>query len=209
MITGVFKDFKVASFNDNTFPMRVVLREVPDKNVTRIAFKLHRANDDETMAQIRKLWDKHFPKENFSCNDIYTIYMSYNHDVVKISRLLLMYSLISLFLTAFGLFGIAWYAAEQRTREIGIRKVNGATRLQIMLLLNRPFLAYIAIAYIITIPFAYYLMQKWLEQFVDRADIGTGEFTIPLLITAVMSILTVSLNSWHSASINPIDAIKE
>lgn len=161
------------------------------------------------MMQIRRLWNKHFPEQRYTCRDIYSIYMSQNQDVVNFSHLFLTYSLLSLFLTILGLFGIAWFASEQRTREISIRKVNGATIRQIILLLNRPFLVYIRIAYTIAIPITYFLMIKWREQYVYKAYIGIEVFIIPLLIISIMTILTVSMNSWRSASANPINAIKE
>ena len=136
-------------------------------------------------------------------------YLSFNQEVTNFSQLLLVYSIISLFLTAFGLFGIAWYASEQRTREIGVRKVNGASTWQIVWLLKRPFLCYILIAFIIATPIVYTLMLHWIEQFAYRAPIGLEVFILPLLITLVMTICTVSFNSWRVAKSNPIDAIKE
>lgn len=83
-----------------------------------------------------------------------------------------MYSLISLFLTCCGLFGMALYATEQRTKEIGIRKVNGATSPQIMLLLNSQFISWIGISFIIAIPITWLLLNRWLENFVYHTDMN-------------------------------------
>ena len=85
----------------------------------------------------RLLWEKHEPGHSFVYIDAYQQYISNNTDMVNFSRLLLAYAIISLFLTLFGIFGITWYAVEQRKREIAIRKVHGASSRQILLLLNR------------------------------------------------------------------------
>ena len=103
--------------------------------------------------------------------------------MVNFSRLLLAYAIISLFLTLFGIFGITWYAVEQRKREIAIRKVHGASSRQILLLLNRPFFYYILIADVIAVPIVYTLMKRWREQFVYPADWGIEVF-ICLLYTS-------------------------
>lgn len=89
-----------------------------------------------------------------------------------------MYSLISLFLTCCGLFGMALYATEQRTKEIGIRKVNGATSPQIMLLLNSQFISWIGISFIIAIPITWLLLNRWLENFVYHTDMNIGIYLI-------------------------------
>lgn len=209
IIVGVIKDFKLTSFNQPVAPLQMILQEVPENQCYYISLKIDPDQRIETLQKIRQLWETHFPHRSFTGTDLYMKYLSFNQEVTNFSQLLLVYSIISLFLTAFGLFGIAWYASEQRTREIGIRKVNGASTWQIVWLLNRPFLCYILIAFIIATPIVYTLMLHWIEQFAYRAPIGLKVFILPLLITLVMTICTVSFNSWRVAKSNPIDAIKE
>ena len=127
---------------------------------------------------------------------------------MQLSNTLNTYSLIALILTCFGLFGISWYAVRQRTREIAIRKVHGASTLSIVWLLNRPFLIQIAIAYIIAMPIAWWLMQYWLEQFVERADSSFAHFLIPLVIVGVVSCITVSVHTLLAAKTNPMESLK-
>ena len=103
---------------------------------------------------------------------------------------------IGLLLTGFGLFGIAWYATRQRIREISIRKVHGATRGQIIWLLNKPFCLYAAVAYVLAMPVAWWLMQRWLEQFAYRAPLSVGIFVWPLVVVWGVSALIVCLQGW-------------
>ena len=118
--------------------------------------------------------------------------------MVNFSRLLLAYAIISLFLTLFGIFGITWYAVEQRKREIAIRKVHGASSRQILLLLNRPFFYYILIADMIAIPIVYVLMKRW----------GIEVFIVPVVLLMLVTFVTVVLNGYHTALSNPAETIK-
>jgi ABC-type antimicrobial peptide transport system permease subunit len=92
----------------------------------------------------------------------------------------MMCSIISLLLICFGLFAISLYAIEQRTKKIGIRKVNGSTTWQIMMLLNRRFIGWIGIAYVIAVPVAWRLITQWIQNFVYRADFSIWTYILPL-----------------------------
>lgn len=122
------------------------------------------------------------------------------------SRLLLMYASISLFLT---LFGITHYAIRQRIREIGIRKIYGASFRQILWLVNRPFIRYIGIAFVLTVPVVCYAMEGWLQQFAYRVHPEIIHFLFPLLFTVGIPLFTVCLNSYRAARNNPVDSIKQ
>jgi ABC-type antimicrobial peptide transport system permease subunit len=119
-----------------------------------------------------------------------------------------MYSLISLFLTCCGLFGMALYATEQRTKEIGIRKVNGATSPQIMLLLNSQFISWIGISFIIAIPITWLLLNRWLENFVYHTDMNIGIYLISGFFVLLITLLTVSWHSYKAASGNPVKVLR-
>ena len=134
--------------------------------------------------------------------------MDRNKEVMQLSNTLNTYSLIALLLTCFGLFGISWYAVRQRTREIAIRKVHGASTFSIVWLLNRPFFIQIMIAYIIAMPIAWWLMQYWLEQFVYRAEYSIAQFILPLLVVGIVSFITVSLHTVLASKSNPMESLK-
>ena len=149
-----------------------------------------------------------FDGQGFIYLDMHQMFMDRNKEVMQLSNTLNTYSLIALILTCFGLFGISWYAVRQRTREIAIRKVHGASTLSIVWLLNRPFFIQIVIAYVIAMPIAWWLMQYWLEQFVERADSSFAHFLIPLVIVGVVSCITVSVHTLLAAKTNPMESLK-
>lgn len=119
-----------------------------------------------------------------------------------------MYSVISILLTCFGLFGMALYAIEQRTKEIGIRKVNGSTTWQIIKLLNRQFIIWIGIAFVVAVPITWWLLNQWMQSFVYRASFSVWTYIMSLLIVVGITLLTVSWHSFKAASGNPVRALR-
>ena len=207
-IIGVCKDFRLTSFNSAITPMQIILQEIPVDQATYLSCRIDEGRRNEIVKNLRLLWEKHEPGHSFVYIDAYQQYISNNTDMVNFSRLLLAYAIISLFLTLFGIFGITWYAVEQRKREIAIRKVHGASSRQILLLLNRPFFYYILIADMIAIPIVYVLMKRWREQFVYPTDWGIEVFIVPVVLLMLVTFVTVVLNGYHTALSNPAETIK-
>ena len=131
-----------------------------------------------------------------------------NRKTIELAHLLIMYSIISLLLTAFGLFGMALYVIRQRTKEIGIRKVNGATAGEILYLLNRRFIGRVGIAFAIAVPITWYSLSCWLENFVYRVDISIGTCLLSGGIVLMVTLLTVSRHSYKAASRNPVNTLR-
>lgn len=207
-IIGVIKDFKKYSLTNNIFPLRMILHETPQENFTTLTIQFDEKHRTELINHIRRLWEKKYPNTPLEYTDPHKILMSYNQEVTDFSRILLMYASISLFLTLFGLFGITHYAIRQRTREIGIRKIHGASFWQILWLVNRPFLYYIGIAFVLAVPVICYSMNYWLQQFAYHAHLEIIHFLLPLLFTICITLLTVCLNSYRAARNNPVESIK-
>ena len=207
-IIGVCKDFRLTSFNSAITPMQIILQEIPVDQATYLSCRIDEGRRNEIVKKLRLLWEKHEPGHSFVYIDAYQQYISNNTDMVNFSRLLLAYAIISLFLTLFGIFGITWYAVEQRKREIAIRKVHGASSRQILLLLNRPFFYYILIADVIAVPIVYVLMKRWREQFVYPANWGIEVFIVPVVLLMLVTFVTVVLNGYHTALSNPAETIK-
>ena len=207
-IIGVMKDFKKYSLTNNVFPLRMILHEIPQDNYTTLTLQFDEQDRTAVINHLRGLWEKKYPGTPFNYEDPYQVLISNNQEVTDFSRILLMYASISLFLTLFGLFGITHYAIQQRIREIGIRKIHGASFGQILWLVNRPFLYYIGIAFILIVPLVCYLMNYWLQQFAYHVHIGILHFLLPLFFTVCITLLTVCLNSYRAARNNPVDSIK-
>jgi len=159
--------------------------------------------------RIYEEWDKIFPGGYLEHENIYDKILTNNKKLFELSDLLMMYSIISILLTCFGLFGMSFYAIEQRTKEIGIRKVNGSSILQIMMALNSQFIGWVVIAYVIAIPVTWLLINWWMESFTYRAEFSIWSYILSLLIVVGITILTVSWHSYKAASGNPVHALRD
>ena len=123
-------------------------------------------------------------------------------------NLLIMYSIISLLLTAFGLFGMLSMPSSSVRKKFGIRKVNGATAGEILYLLNRRFIGWVGIAFAIAVPITWYSLSCWLENFVYRVDISIGTCLLSGGIVLMVTLLTVSRHSYKAASRNPVNTLR-
>lgn len=206
-VAGIVSNLYTNSLENEVYPFTVQINNSEKSTFNYIYIRLN-GDKEKSIATIRQVWNKVNPGKYFSYQDVYQYFLSRNHKATELSQLLLMYSFISIFLTCFGLFGMALYATEQRTKEIGIRKVNGATSSQIMLLLNRQFINWISIAFVIAIPITWSLMNRWLESFVYRTEIGIGIYLTGGLFVLFITLLTVSWHSYKAASGNPVNVLK-
>ncbi|MFC2136791.1 ABC transporter permease [Bacteroidota bacterium] len=118
------------------------------------------------------------------------------------------FAFLSVFISCLGLFGLSSFILNQRTKEIGIRKANGAKTSEIILKLSKEFTIWIVISYIIACPVAYYFMHKWLQNFAYRTNISIWVFVIAGILSLIIALLTVSWQSWKAANKNPIEALR-
>jgi len=126
----------------------------------------------------------------------------------KMSEIFSIFSILAIFVACMGLFGLATYTAEQKTKEIGVRKILGASASSIYLLLSREFLKWVALANIIAWPVAYYAMHKWLKNFAFRITIGWEIFLVSGGVALVISVMTVSFQSIKATTANPVDSLR-
>ena len=115
---------------------------------------------------------------------------------------------LSVFLAALGLFGLAANSTKKRIKEIGVRKVNGARVSEVMTMLNRDFVKWVAIAFVIATPIAYFSMSKWLESFAYKTELSWWIFALAGLLALGIALLTVSWQSWKAATRNPVEALR-
>ena len=131
-----------------------------------------------------------------------------HRDDVRVSKMILTFTVISLLLTLMGLFGLAWYSVERRRREIALRKVHGATTGEVVGMLCGGFLRWIAISFVIAVPFAYYFSSLWFRGFAYKTDMGVWVFVATALFVGLVGVLTVLWQSWRAGRRNPAKAIK-
>lgn len=207
IITGIVDDFHFSSLENKV--MAVLIQKSPgNKPLTTMEIRMDGKNNSETIANIRTVWQQTYPEEYFTYTDVYHEFTKSNRKIFEMSRLLNMYSLISILLTCFGLFGITFYAVRQRTKEIGIRKINGAKTPQLLWLLMKPMFVWMAVGFVVAVPLAWWLMERWLQQFVYRVDVSAGSFLLALLLVAVVAFATIGWHVWRTAQSNPVESLK-
>ena len=212
ILAGIFENMPTNSLQETVMAQEITLHASVSTDLAKsgkyLQIRLKPGKRKETIEEMERIWKEMFEGQPFIYLDMHQMFMQRNQEVMQLSMVLNTYSLIALLLTCFGLFGISWYAVRQRTREIAIRKVHGASTLSIIWLLNRPFFIQIGIAYLIAMPVAWWLMQHWLEQFVERAETHIGIFILPLLVVGFVSLITVSLHTLLAAKTNPLESLK-
>jgi len=115
---------------------------------------------------------------------------------------------LGILISCLGLFGLAAFAAEQRLKEIGIRKVNGARVSEVMTMLNSEFIKWVAIAFVIATPIAFYILNIWLESFAYKTSLSWWIFALSGILALGIALLTVSWQSWKAATRNPVEALR-
>jgi putative ABC transport system permease protein len=126
----------------------------------------------------------------------------------KMGEMFNYFSVLAIFVGCLGLFGLASYTAEQRTKEIGIRKVLGASVSKIIIMLSKELVMLVGIAFIIAGPIAYYLMVQWLQEFVYKIELKLLTFILSGMLALVIALLTISYQAMKAALVNPVDALR-
>jgi putative ABC transport system permease protein len=165
-------------------------------------------NTKSAIETLTSEWNKSNPGVPFMYNILDETY----HKLYKIeetaSKIISIGLIIALFLALMGLYAVSHYAIERRTKEIGIRKVNGAKVSEVMMMLNKECIKWIAIAFVIATPVAWYVMRRWLENFAYKISLSWWIFALAGLMALGISLLTISWRSWKAASRNPVEALR-
>ncbi len=204
-IAGVAKDFHFESLKRPVEPMLILpLFFQPDY----IIFRLAPENFMGSIEKIKNSWTELVPhticEVGFFDERIESLYNS----EVKISGLFKYFSFIAIFISCIGLFGLSMFIIERRRKEIGVRKVNGAKIGEVIFLLNKSFIKWVAIAYILACPITWFVMRRWLENFAYKTNIGWWVFAFSGILAIGIAILTVSYQSWKAATRNPVEALR-
>ena len=208
-IIGVVKDFYTEPFSVKVKPTMIQPFYVKTGSYAQtLEIKLKKGTRQTALANLNKLWAASFPDKTFTYSFLADDFQALHKDYKQLAEMIGIFTIISILLTAFGLFAIAWYAVERRTKEIGIRKVNGAKISEIIAMLNKDFIKWVAIAFLVSCPVAYYVMSSWLENFAYKATISWWIFAFAGFLTLGIALLTVSWQSWRAATQNPIEALR-
>ena len=204
-IIGVVRDFHFRSLHHKIEPAVLPLRTYTGRLLVRI----HPENVPGTIAFIKEQWEKVAPNHAFNFSFI-------DEDLDKQYKkeerwnLMIQYATgFAIFIAALGAFGLAALATTRRTKEIGIRKVLGASQAQILSLLSREFVLYIALSSLIAFPVAYYATNQWLQTFAYRTELGIGAFLLGSAFMFLVVLTTVTAQTLKAARANPADALRD
>lgn len=204
-VIGVTKDFSSSHLQRKVAPMLIRYRPSGNKFIlVRV-----RPNQVETaIASIEKIYKQFNPEYPFSVHYMDEMFASMYQSEQVIGRLAACFTVLAIFIACLGLFGLATFTAQQRTKEIGIRKVLGATIMQILVLLSKDFIRLVLFAISIGMPMAAYFMYGWLEKFAYHVSISWWVFALTSLLALLLAMLTVSYQSVKAARMNPIKSLR-
>ncbi len=205
-IIGVVKDFYLSNMKNNVKPLVLFKR----KNLWVLNFVISFKPDEknEAITAIEKTWNDLFPGYPFEYEHVENMYGKvYQRELLQV-KLLFIFTLIALFICSMGMLGLSILHSQQRIKEIGIRRVNGAKVYEVLLMLNFVFIKWVIVAFIIAVPFAYLIMQKWLQNFAYRTELNWWIFVLAGVLTLGIALLTVSWQSCRAATRNPVEALR-
>jgi putative ABC transport system permease protein len=179
-----------------------------EMSVGYYSFKLSSSDLSGTMNDIGKIWKRLYPKDEFvyffSNNEFESQYRS----DLNFKNILTLSALLALAISCMGLLSLAIFTTKRRIKEIGIRKVNGAKVSEVMVMLNKDFVRWVTIAFVISIPVSWYAMTKWLESFTYKTSLSWWIFALAGLLALGIALLTVSWQSWKVSTRNPVESLR-
>ncbi len=208
-VVGVVKDFHFSSVETEIMPLMMIINdETGSARFQSIYVKCADAYLPQLQAELAALWQTHAPYQPFKSEIVKDANARRYADTSRWKQIITYASALAILISVMGLFGLAHLATQQRTKEIGIRKVLGASLSQIVMLLNTSFSRLVLISVVISTPLAYYGIEQWLQNFAYTINITWTLFLIPGLITLAIALTTVSLQSLKHATANPVDSLR-
>lgn len=204
-VVGVVKDFKQQSLREAVVPVALF----PSKRWYQSAgIKLSSNNLLKSNTEIQQLWDKLFPEYVYNSTFLDDNINRYYQQEQRLSRMYKIYAALAIFISCLGLYGLVSFMVVRKTKEVGIRKVLGASVQSIMYLFSKEFTILISIAFVLAAPAAWYLMSTWLGDFAYRINIGVGVFAIAISASLLIAWITVGYKSIKAAIANPVKSLR-
>ncbi|WP_335965103.1 ABC transporter permease [Galbibacter sp. PAP.153] len=203
-VIGVVKNFHYESLRNDIGALSMSLGNFANG----MAVKLSAGDFTNTIAQIEDIWKKVAPGQPFSYNFMDASFNTTYKSERRLGKIFITFTILSILIACLGLFGLAIFNAEKRTKEIGVRKVLGASVSQISYRLTADFLKLVGIAILVSLPIGWYVMNKWLEDFSYRTEIGWWVLVMAAAIAIIIAVLTVGYQSIKAAIQNPVQSLR-
>ena len=203
-IIGVVKDFNFNSMHDKVGPLIIELNE----NWGRIAMRINTKNIPALISEVESKWNSMGPGQPFSYSFLDADFNKIYNAEQRTGKLFITFAVFAIFIACLGLFGLVTYAAEQRIKEIGVRKVLGASISEIVAMISKDFIKLVLIAFVIAFPVAWWMMNKWLQSFAYRINISWWVFALAGVLTIAIALITVSFQAIKAAMANPVKSLR-
>ncbi len=173
-----------------------------------IFIRIRNANIQEVVSKVKSEFQTYFKDQYFEYFFLDEYFNTQYKSHIQLFRCFILFSLMAVIITALSLFGLVMLISVSRTKEIGIRKINGARVSEILFMLNKDFFYLVFIACLVAIPIAWYALYKWLQTFAYRTDLSWWIFGLAGILAFGIALLTVSWQSWRAATRNPVEALR-
>ncbi|RAK03102.1 putative ABC transport system permease protein [Larkinella arboricola] len=203
-VVGVVKDFHFRSLHERITPLVMVLAKAPGTMIVKVKTR----EVSGLLASIKKRWSDFGADQPFSYSFLDERFMKTYESEQRIGQILRIFSGLTIFVACLGLLGLATFTAEQRTKEIGVRKVLGASVGSIVGLLSKEFVKLVLIALVLASPVAWYAMDKWLQAFEYKIAVSWWMFALAGVLAIAVALLTISFQSIKAALINPVHSLR-
>ena len=204
-VVGIVKNFHYESLRENIGALSLYL----GRSRSYISFRMNTEDLPGVISTIESKWKEFGPGQPFQYSFLDDRFSRMYDAEQRVGNIAFSFSALAIFVACLGLFGMAAFTAQQRTKEIGVRKVMGASVSSIVMLLSKEFGKLILVAILVAMPFSYYFMDSWLQDYQFRINLGPGIFITAALITLVIAWLTMSWQSIKAATANPVDSLRD
>jgi len=211
-VVGTFQDFHPMNLREEIPPMIVGIastRMEIGNYLFGVAVRLAPGNHQDQVTQLEAAWQEVYPTRPFEFAFVEEALQSNYRQEQRLGRILTSFTVLAIVIALLGLLGLAAFTAQQRTKEIGVRKILGASKQHILLLLNREFTGLVLLSLLIAVPLAYWLMQEWLAEYPYRIDMNAWPYLLAGIGGLLLTWLTVSIHSLRAAWMNPADALRD
>lgn len=204
-IVGVVENFHTMSLHEPIEPVALLNRI---NNYRNLSLKVDVKQFKETVKQIQQKWEATYPNHIFSYQFLGEEIKEFYESDTKMSTMITVFTSIAIFIGSLGLFGLATFMANQKTKEVGVRKVLGASVESIVLLFSKEYVKLILIGFLFAAPLAWYVMKGWLDNFTYKIELGPTIFLIGFGVAFVIALLTVGYRSLRAATVNPVESLR-
>jgi putative ABC transport system permease protein len=203
-VIGVIENFHFESLRSEIKPLALFA----GNSNSIISIRASSSNISSLIASVNKIWNEFSPNQEIRYSFLDQQFARMYQDVARMERVFISFSLMAIIVACLGLFGLITFATQQKRKEIGVRKVNGARISEIVMLLDKVIIKWVFISFVIATPLSWYAMHKWLENFAYKIELSWWIFALAGLMALAIALLTVSWQSWKAATRNPIEALR-